>query len=184
MEERHIIAVYCRFNNDMKDLSPDYTFPRHVLNRIKKAMETYARLADSHADDEFIKILLYGTKLAELLKKYAASLGLPEERMEVDYCNNIEDMVRKLWNRVKNNAEPPRVYFVLSGWQWVFIEPLLAIKDERFKFFFEAALDERRIDEIDFDRRMEKVARIEIKESRLTSILDKLGSNVSENMKG
>ena len=188
-EDRHLIVTYCRFGGDnVSNVSSDdfsKVFPSHVLNRISKAKETFARLVDSHADDEFMKVLLFGQQAAVGLRNYAVSLGLPEERIELDAnCKDIAEMVKKVWNRIRTNANPPRVYFILSNWQWVFIEPLLALKDERFKFYFEGAFDGRTTDEIEADKKLEKVAKIAIKESKIGSMLDKVGGSVSSNLKG
>lgn len=189
MEDRHLIATYCRFSGDnQSNLSgDDYSkvFPKHVLNRVEKTKETFVRLSESHADDEFMKVLFFGKQAVFGLKKYAASLGLPDERIELDEnCEDIAEMAKKIWNRIKDATNPPRVYFMLSNWQWVFIEPLLNLKDERFRFFFEGALDDRTVDEIERDKKMEKVAKIGLKERKLASILDKVGGNISSNLKG
>lgn len=189
MEDRHLIVTYCRFKDDntLNVSVNNYSkvFPRHVLNRINKMKETFVRLSESHADDEFMKVLLFGQQAVSSLKKYTASLGLPEERIEVDSnCKDIAEMVRRIWDRIRTNINPPRVYFVLSNWQWVFIEPLLNLKDENFKFYFEGALDDRTLDEIELDKKLEKVAKIELKESKLGSMLDKVGGTLSSNLKG
>jgi len=189
MEDRHLIVTYCRFNGDKTSnvSADDYSkvFPKHVLNRINKTKETFVRLSESHADNEFMKVLLFGQQAIVGLKKYMASLGLPEERIELDNnCENIAEMVKKIWNRIRTNTIPPRVYFVLSNWQWIFIEPLLSLKDEQFKFYFEGALDDRTSDEIELDKKLEKVAKIDLKESKFGSILDKVGGNISSNLKG
>ncbi len=189
-EDRHLIAAYCRFSNDDR-LDPstgDFgTFPKKVLNRIEKAREVFTRLSASHADDAFIKVLLFGQQPSAALKVYAASLGMPEDRIEVDTgCRNIADMARKVWDRISTQAstDQMRVYFVLSNWQWVYVEPMLKLKDDRFRFFFEGALDERSIDEITAEKRLEKVASVGMKEGRLAGILDKVGGNISDNLKG
>ncbi len=189
MEDRHLIATYCRFHGDdqLNMSGDDYSkvFPKHVLNRIKKTKETFVRLSESHADDQFMKVLFFGKQVVSGLNRYAASLGLPEERIELDEnCRDIAEMVKKIWNRIKTTTNPPRVYFVLSNWQWAFIEPLLNLKDERFRFFLEGALDDRTAYEIERDKKMEKVAKIDVKESKLGSILDKVGGNISSNLKG
>ena len=165
----------------------DYSkaFPKHVLNRIDKAKETFVRLSESHADDEFMKVLLFGQQAAVGLKNYAISLSLPDVRLELDAnCKDIADMVKKVWNRIRASANPPRVYFILSNWQWVFIEQLLALKDERFKFYFEGSFDGRTTDEIEHDKKLEKAAKIVLKENKIGSILDKVGGSVSSNLKG
>jgi hypothetical protein len=188
MEDRHLIVTYCRFKGDnTSDVSAnDYSkmFPNHVLNRIKKAKETFVRLSASHADDEFMKVLLFGQQAVVGLKKYAVGLDLPEDRIELADCKDIAEMTKKIWDRIRTSENPPRVYFVLSNWQWVFIEPLLSIKDEQFKFYFEGAPDYRASDEIELDKKMEKVAKMDLKESKLGSILDKVGGSISSNLKG
>jgi hypothetical protein len=189
MEDRHLIVTYCRFNGDSiaNASSDDYSkiFPQHVLNRIDKAKETFVRLSESHADDDFMKILLFGQQAAVGLRNYAVSLGLPEERIELDAnCKDIAEMVKKVWNRIRTNANPPRVYFMLSNWQWVFIEQLLNLKDERFKFYFEGAFDGRTSDEIEADKKSEKIAKITLKQSKIGSMLDQVGGSVSSNLKG
>jgi len=189
MEDRHLIVTYCRFNeDDVSNVSADdysKVFPKYVLNRINKTKETFVRLSESHADDEFMKVLLFGQQAVAGLKRYGASLGLPEERIELDgNCKDIADMVKKIWNRIRSNTNPPRVYFMLSNWQWIFIEPLLSLKDDRFKFYFEGAFDDRSVEEIERDKKLEKVAKIDLKESKLGSILDKVGGSISSNLKG
>ncbi|GEM_PF-1134090 len=188
-EDRHLIVTYCRFGGDNVSnvSSDDYLkiFPQHVLNRVNKAKETFVRLAESHADDEFMKVLLFGQQAVVGLRNYAASLGLPEERIELDAnCKDITEMVKKVWNRIRTKPNPPRVYFMLSTWQWVFIEQLLALKDERFKFYFEGAFDGRASEEVELDKKLEKVAKIALKTSKIGSMLDKVGGSVSSNLKG
>lgn len=189
MEERHLIATYCRFREDdeVNTFLTDYSkiFPKHVLNRIDKAKETYIRLYASHPDKEYIKITFFGHQAIEGLKKYATSIGLPEEKIELDSdCKNIAAMAKKIWERVRSSAVTPRVYFVVSNWQWIFLEPLTSIKDDRYKFYLEGALDERHPDEMELDKKSEKVAKIDLKEGRIASILDKVGGSISSNLKG
>lgn len=181
----HLIATYCRFNSDRSDATDDYTkFPPYVLNRIRKTHETFVRLTRSHADDEFIKIAFFGRE-ASTLKAYALSIGLPENRIELDTdCASIENMVRKIWDGMKNDANPPRIYFVLSNWQWIFIEPLLKLKSDHFKFYFEGALDERLPQVIEAEKKFEKTAKINLKEAKMDKVFDTVGSGISENLKG
>jgi hypothetical protein len=187
MEDRHKVAIYCRFHDDdkIKDTG-NYLqmFPEHVINRIKKAKEVYTRITSSHPDSEYTRIILFGQESIEPLRQYGKSIGLPDEKIDLDDCSDIATMVKKLWNSVRNNNVPPRVYFVASNWQWVFLDPLISIKDDRYRFYFEGAVDERHPDEIEMDKKMEKVAKIDLKESKLGSMLDKVGGSVSENMKG
>jgi hypothetical protein len=189
MEDRHLIVTYCRFSGDAisNASTDDYTkvFPQHVLDRIRKAKEAFVRLSESHADDEYMKVLLFGQQAVVDLKNYALSLELPETRIELDTdCRDIAEMVRKIWKRIGTSVNPPRVYFVLSNWQWIFIESILGLKDEQFRFYFEGAPDYRTADEIEADKKMEKVAKIDLKESKLGSILDKVGGSISSNLKG
>lgn len=187
MEERHIIAVYCRFRDDDKVKNTgDYAemFPGHVINRIKKASEVYSRIVASHADSEYTKIVFFGQDSIETLKEYANSIGLPTDKIALDQCKDIATMAKKVWEDVRHLNVPPRVYFVVSNWQWIFLNPLIGTKDERYRFYFEGAVDTRHTSEIDKDKKMEKVAKIDLREGRLASILDKIGGNVSENMKG
>lgn len=187
MQERHLIAVYCRYRDDdeIRNID-DYTqmFPEHVINRIKKASEVFKRIDVSHADSEYTKITFFGEKSIEPLKQYATSIGLPQDKIELDNCKDIAMMVRKIWDDVKHRDVPPRVYLIASNWQWTFLDQLISVKDERYRFYFEGAVDERHPDEIEKDKKREKVAKIELKESKLTGILDKVGGSVSENLKG
>lgn len=187
MEERHIVAIYCRFRDDNKIKNTgNYTqmFPEHVINRIKKASEVYSRIKVSHPDHEHTKIIFFGERSIEPLKQYGKSLGLPEEKISLDDCKDIATMVKKIWNSVKDDSTPPRVYLVGSNWQWVFLDQLITLKDDRFRFYFEGAVDERHPDEIEKDKKMEKVAKIDVKESKLANILDMVGGSISKNMKG
>ncbi len=187
MEERHIVAVYCRFHDDDKINNTDnylQMFPEHVINRIKKANDVYSRITVSHADSEYTRVIFFGQKSVEPLKQYAKSVGLPEEKIDLDDCKDIATMAKKIWSKVRNNDVPPRVYFVVSNWQWVFLEQLVSVKNDLYRFYFEGAVDERHPDEIEMDKKMEKVAKIELKEGRLANILDKVGGSLSENLKG
>ncbi|MFQ5941404.1 MAG: hypothetical protein ACE5KA_06885 [Nitrososphaerales archaeon] len=187
MEDRHIIAVYCRYRDDYKIKNTGkylQMFPEHVINRIKKASEVYKRVILSHADSEYTRLVFFGHKSVEPLKQYSRSIGLPAEKIDLDDCKDIATMAKKIWSRVENNNALPRVYFVVSNWQWIYLDPLTSIKDDRYKFYFEGAIDERHPDEIEMDKEMEKVARIERSESSLARILDKVGADLSENLKG
>ena len=187
MEDRHIIAVYCRFRDDDKIKNTGdclQIFPEHVINRIKKADEVYRRINASHADSEYTRIVFFGQKSIAPLKQYGKNIGLPEEKIVLDDCKDLTTMVKKIWDNVRNSDVPPRVYFVVSNWQWVFLDPLINVKDDRYRFYFEGAVDERHPDEIEKDKKTERVAKIELKEGKLASILDKVGGGLSENLKG
>ena len=186
MQDRHIIAIYCRFtygetensNNDSQ------TFPEHVKKRLEKASEVFSRITASHPDSEHMRIIFFGEKSLEALKRYGVSIGFPEDKIELDSCKDIASMAIKVWNRVRKNATPPRVYFVVSNWQWIFLDSLTGVKDNLFKFYLEGAVDERQPEEIESDKMMEKVAKIDLKENKLAKLLDKVGSVLSENLKG
>jgi hypothetical protein len=187
MEERHIVAVYCRFRDDDKiNNTGNYSqmFPEHVVNRVKKANEVYSRITASHADSDYTRIIFFGQNSIEQLKQYGKSIGLPEEKIDLDDCKDISTMAKKIWDKVRNSDTLPRVYFVASNWQWVFLEQLTNVKNDLYRFYFEGAVDERHPDEIEMDKKMEKVAKMELKEGRLASILDKVGGSLSENLKG
>jgi hypothetical protein len=187
VQDRHVIAVYCRFRDEDKISSRgniSQMFPEHVMNRIKKAKEVYTRIVDSHADSQYTKIVFFGEKSIDPLKQYAQSLGLPEQKVHLVNCKDIATMVKKIWNMVRNEESAPRIYFVVSNWQWMYLDQLITLKDERFRFYFEGAVDERHPDEIEMDKRMEKVARIELKQGKLSGILDMVGGSVSQNLKG
>ncbi|MEM4635797.1 MAG: hypothetical protein QXL44_07940, partial [Candidatus Nitrosocaldus sp.] len=79
-----------------------------------------------------------------------------------------------------NAGTSKRVYFVLSNWQWQYIEPLLRLKDQQFRFFFEGALDERGVEEIEVDRRMESIVRLNVE----NSIVDRLMGILASDLKG
>ncbi|MEM3129244.1 MAG: hypothetical protein QW769_09635 [Nitrososphaerales archaeon] len=159
-------------------------FPEHVINRIKKAHEVYDRINVSHADSEYTRLIFFGQRSIEHLKEYGKSIGLPDNKIDLSDCKDIASMVQKIWNSVKHSETPPRVYLVASNWQWIFLDMLINIKNDRFRFYFEGAVDERHPDEIEKDKRMERIAKIEMKENRLASILDKVGGSLSENLKG
>ena len=187
MEERHIIAIYCRFSNDDKIKNTDnysQMFPEYVINRINKASEVYSRIISSHPDKEYIKIIFFGQKPIELLKNYGMSIGLPEEKIGLDNCKDISAMAKKIWMTVKDNNATPRVYFIASNWQWIYLVPLISVKDTQYQFYFEGAIDERHPDKIEMDKMMERVTKINLNKNRLANVLDKVGTSLSENLKG
>jgi len=186
VQERHLIAIYCRFRDDDRTEGTDnYSrFPEHVINRVDKARDVYSRLTASHPDSEYTRIVFFGQKSIEALKQYGKGIGLPEEKIELVDCRDIATMAKKIWSRIKNNNSSARVYFVLSNWQWVFLDPLISVKDDLYKFYFEGAVDERHPNEIELDKKKEKVAKIDLKESKLANILDKVGGSLSDKLKG
>ena len=165
--EYKYIAVYCKIHNRSEKADEA---KKSVL---RKARELYDRLADSYADDN-IKILLFGA---------TDTSYLPNDKVEVHYCNDIQDMSKQILNIVKDNEFQSRVYMVLTNWQWRYIEPLLKLKDENLKFFYEGALDPRSRDEINKEREHEKMAKVKIKRG-LLGFLDTVGSSVSTDLKG
>jgi len=186
MQDRHIIAIYCRFHYDETQNSDNdsQTFPEHVKKRLEKASELFSRITASHPDSEHTRIIFFGEKSLEALKRYGKSIGLPEDKIELNSCKDIAAMAMKVWKRVRKNATPPRVYFVISNWQWTFLDSLTSMKDNIYKFYLEGAVDERQPEEIEMDKKMEKVAKIDLKESKLANLLDKVGSVLSESLKG
>ncbi len=169
MEYKYIV-VYCKIHNE-SDKSNDV-----IRNILTKARELFNRLANSYADDD-IKILLFG-------KAEEASEYLPREKLAVYDCKHIQDMCKQILDIVKDNEFQSRIYMVLTNWQWKYIEPLLKLKDENLKFFYEGALDPRSRDEINKEREHEKSAKVKMRRGGLLGFLDTLGSNVSTDLKG
>ncbi|MEM4705241.1 MAG: hypothetical protein QW053_01695 [Candidatus Nitrosocaldus sp.] len=181
----NIIAVYC---NSSKGINSQ-DIPRHIRNRLDTAINLFSRLARSHADESVIRTIFFARSKDEA-ELYARLSSLPDARVED--CINIEDMVKKVLamigfyerrNAVKdmlNAGTSKRVYFVLSNWQWQYIEPLLRLKDQQFRFFFEGALDERGVEEIEADRRMESIVRLNVE----NSIVDRLMGILASDLKG
>ena len=168
MEYKYIV-VYCKIHNESEKAS------EVRANILRKARELYDRLASSYADDS-IKILLFGI---DIDTQY-----LPREKVKHYNCKNIQDMSNQILDIVKDNEFQSRVYMVMTNWQWRYIEPLLKLKNENLKFFYEGALDPRSRDEISKEKEYEKSAKVKIKRRGLLGFLDTLGSNVSTDLKG
>ncbi|MEM2062386.1 MAG: hypothetical protein QW572_05385 [Candidatus Nitrosocaldus sp.] len=191
-----IIAVYCNSSNSTTTASSSYegihspeTIPKHVRNRLDTARNLFSRLARSHTDDSIIKAIIFARSKAEA-ELYARFSSLPDAKVEE--CINIEHMVEKVLATIgfherrksdskdASNPTSRRVYFVLSNWQWKYIEPLLRLKDQQFRFFFEGALDERSAEEIEAEKRMESVVRVKVD----NSIVDKFMGMLTSDLKG
>ena len=112
------------------------------------------------------------------------SIGLPEEKIGLDNCKDISAMAKKIWMTVKDSNATPRVYFIASNWQWIYLVPLISVKDTQCQFYFEGAIDERHPDKIEMDKMMERVTKINLNKNRLANVLDKVGTSLSENLKG
>ncbi|GBC73506.1 hypothetical protein HRbin04_00909 [archaeon HR04] len=187
----NIIAVYCNSSNTTSKDINSQDIPRHVRNRLDTASNLFSRLARSHADDSVVRTIFFARSKDEA-ELYARLSSLPDARVEE--CINIEDMVKKVlatvgfYERRKDKAgkemlnisTSKRVYFVLSNWQWQYIEPLLRLKDQQFRFFFEGALDERGVEEIEADRRMESVIKLKVE----NSIVDRFMGILASDLKG
>ncbi len=152
---------------------------RTILNILSKARELFNRLAASYADEKDIRILIFG--IEDINKAYEY---LPKEQIEAYECNNIKEMCDKIWKITRDNEFENRIYLVLTNWQWKYVEPLLRLKSARYKFFYEAALDVRGVEEIKREVSYEKIAKIDAKEGRFLRLLDMIGSNVSTDLKG
>ncbi len=188
----NIIVIYCNSASSVtsshEGIHPQETIPKHIRNRLDTAKNLSSRLARSHVDDNMIKTIIFARSKAEA-ELYARLSSLPDANVEE--CTNIGDMVEKVlatigfYERGKgssnnSNSTGRRVYFVLSNWQWQYIEPLLRLKDQRFRFFFEGALDERGVEEIENERRMENVVRVKAE----NSIIDRFMGMLTSDLKG
>ncbi|MEM2855565.1 MAG: hypothetical protein QW416_00470 [Candidatus Nitrosocaldaceae archaeon] len=167
--EYKYIAVYCKSHKTMSD----YT----ISNILRKAKEVYSRLVSSYTNN--IKILIFG--INDINKAYEY---LPREMVEEYDSSNIEEMSNIIWSIIKKNEFQSRVYIIAANWQWKYIEQLLKLKDERYKFFFEGALDARTVDELKIEEKYEKYAKVRLKEKGLLGLLDGIGSNISTDLKG
>ena len=58
------------------------------------------------------------------------------------------------------------------------------MKDTQYQFYFEGTIDERHPDKIEMDKMMERVTKINLNKNRLANVLDKVGTSLSENLKG
>ncbi|MFN4336591.1 MAG: hypothetical protein ACK4FV_03280 [Candidatus Nitrosocaldus sp.] len=188
----NIIVIYCNsassVTSSYEGIHPPETIPKHIRNRLDTARSLFSRLAKSHVDDSIIKTIIFARSKTEA-ELYAKLSSLPDAKVEE--CTNIGDMVEKVlaiigfYRRRKGNSKDAnstglRVYFVLSNWQWQYIEPLLRLKDQQFRFFFEGALDERGVEEIDKERRMESVVSVRVE----NSIVDRFMSMLTSDLKG
>lgn len=182
----NLIAVYCNSMSSIEGVNSYETLPRHVRNRLDTARSLFSRLVRSHADDSLIKVIFFARSREEA-EFYARLSSLPDAG--ADECRNIAEMVEKVLRLAgfheKGKGEKDndasivkRIYFVLSNWQWQYIEPLLRLKDQRFRFFFEGALDDRSIDEIDAERRVESMLRMKAGSSMIERFMDLLASDL------
>ncbi len=170
MEYKYIV-VYCKMHIKKDDIA--------LENILLKAKELFERLRASYADEESIRILIFGLDNIDKAYNY-----LPKEHIEHFDCKNIYDMCEKIISIIKYKEFQRRVYFVLLSWQWRYIEPLLRAKHEQFKFFYESVFDPRSREDIMNESNYEKVAKIKLKDRSLLSVLEGLASNLSTDLKG
>ncbi len=171
-----IIAVYC---NHIDERCND--IPKHIMNRLSLADKLYRRLVASYADESLIKVMLFGRKSAIEMCSKATSMNV-----SIHECNSIADMASIIMDSIKGDKhvdDVVRVYFVLSDWQWVYIEPLLRLKDSNARFFFEGASDERSVQDINAERRLESIVKVQGK-GGLNALIDKVMSTLASDMKG
>jgi len=171
-----IIAVYC---NHIDERCND--IPKHIMNRLSLADKLYRRLVASYADESSIKVMLFGSKNAIEMCSKATSMNV-----SINECNSIADMASIIMDSIKGDKyvdDVVRVYFVLSDWQWVYIEPLLRLKDSNARFFFEGASDERSAQDINAERRLESIVKVKGKRG-LNALIDKVMSTLASDMKG
>ncbi len=174
----NIIAVYCNHIDEKRHVG----IPKHIINRLSVAGELYKRLVESHADESSIKVMLFGSKSAIEMCSNATSMNVSKRE-----CNSIAEMARIIIDSIKginhDDNDVVRVYFVLSDWQWVYIEPLLRLKDSSTRFFFEGAVDERNTQDINAERRLESIVNVKGKKG-LNSLIDKVMNTLASDMKG
>ncbi len=144
--EHKYIAVYCKMHNKEDQA---------LENILIKAKELFDRLRSSYADSENIRILIFGIDNIDKAYKY-----LPKEYIEHIECANIYEMGKKIIDIIRDKQFQRRVYIVLLNWQWRYIEPLLRLKNEQFKFFFEGAFDPRSREDIMNEARYERSAKV------------------------
>jgi hypothetical protein len=170
MEYKYIV-VYCKMHIKKDNIA--------LENILLKAKELFERLRASYADEENIRILIFG--LDDIDKAYNY---LPKEQIEYFDCKNIYGMCAKIISIINDKEFQRRVYLVLLNWQWRYIEPLLRVKHEQFKFFFEGVFDPRSREDIMNEINYEKVAKIKLKDRSLLSALEGLAGNLSTDLKG
>ncbi len=175
--DKSIIAVYCNYIDEGIN-----SLPEHIVNRLNIADRLYRRLVASYADDSLIKVMLFGNKNAIVCKNAMHIDASMEE------CSNIADMASIIMNDLIEEGDDVsigsnRIYFVLSNWQWVYVEPLLKLKDSNVKFFFEGAVDDRSMKYIDAERRLEHVVKVKGKRG-LSALIDKTMGTLATDMKG
>ncbi len=175
---KSIIAVYCNYIDEGIN-----SIPEHIVNRLNIADRLYRRLVASYADESLIKVMLFGSKNATEVCRNAMRIDASMEE-----CSNIADMVSVIMNDLIEEGDDVsigsnRIYFVLSNWQWVYVEPLLKLKDSSVRFFFEGAVDDRSMKYIDAERRLERVAKAKGKRG-LSALIDKTMGTLATDMKG
>ncbi len=173
---KSVIAVYCNYID--KGIN---SIPEHIVNRLNTADKLYRRLIASYADESLVKVMLFGSRNSIEMCKSAINMDASMEE-----CSNIADMTSIIMDNVINEGEDissKRVYFVLSNWQWVYVEPLLRLKDSSVRFFFEGAVDDRNMKDINAERRLESVVKIKGKRG-LSALIDKAMGTLASDMKG
>ena len=169
MVENKYVAIYAKSFSDNSYNA--------IINRLDKAKQVYDRLLASYADED-IKVLIFGAD--NIIKNKADKMFNNPSYYD---CKNIADMCNKIFNIIRDNRFQSRVYFVLSSWQWHYIEPLLRFKHEHYKFFYEGAFDPRDVKDINHDKAYEKVAKVKVKVNPFANMLDLVGSSISTDMK-
>jgi hypothetical protein len=171
MDKESIVAVYCNYLNDA-------IIPRHIMNRLTLAEKVYARLAKSYPSDTPtpIKIVLFGSN--EALRLCSSIMSINVDTVEAD---SIEDM----YARVDEITEDKvcNVYLILSNWQWVYVEPLLRMKDSKVRYFFEGAVDERSMQEIVEEKSKESIVRVKGR-GGINALVDRIMNTLISDMKG
>ncbi len=171
MGTESIVAVYCNYLNDD-------AIPSHIMNRLTLAEKVYARLAKSYPSDTPtpIRIILFGS--AEVLRLCSSIMNVNVDTVEAD---SIEDMYARINEIIEGKA--CRVYLILSNWQWVYVEPLLRLKDSNVRYFFEGAVDERSIQEIVKEKSKESVVKVKGR-GGINALVDKVMNTLITDMKG
>jgi len=170
--ESVVVAVYCNYLNDGDAI------PSHIMNRLTLAEKVYARLSKSYPSDTHtpIRIILFGSN--EALRLCSSIMSINVDTMEAD---SIDDMYARVNEMIESKV--CRVYLILSNWQWVYVEPLLRLKDSNVRYFFEGAVDERSIQEIVKEKSKESIVKVKGRRG-INALVDKVMNTLITDMKG
>lgn len=167
----NLILLYCKFDMDNLYRSDDNgvvdsdrkisydSLPDFVKARVTLCVDTFNLIMKSKPDKFYTTVILITDPIFNnIIRDHLIIEGISGQYIEQDNTSKtIESVINNVVNRVRSLTNPPAIYFVGSVWQKEVFDSIVNSKlKNKFKIFFEGALDHRSYELIEKDKFIEE----------------------------